>query len=1113
MRRLFLFLLLAAGLFVASRLALTNWSFRTLWLPRIAQAAGLQLATADKTSWDPARGFTIEGLNLGPGGAFTGTVRKLNVRYNFGALRRGLVLLDRIDVEGARLTRQVQPRKTPKPKSEKTVSKRKHMQKAVVAGIPLAVGPVSLNDAAFTWRGAGRSGETSEVALHFEKAAFSGYTHDKATDIDVNATLRVQRPRFRIDAGRFAASGVARLDADFNIREISGQFELTGFRGASARQPFDGLAASGRIDRSIYWLKEFNAAFTHRGKPCGDLRARGQFDQNVRAMDIIAALNIPEPAFANVFLAQAGLLLDSGSLRVSGQIALGEASSRLQPEIRLENAVLRTTIGAGPFPPLDGAALASGTWDHATEVLALEHASGTFTRAGRPLFDASLEKPARFDFSGTPQPSDPATFTATVPQTPATDLAETFASLGVRPSGGTLNGSARVTVAESGRRIDVEAASLLDAFAGNWRGIPMRHGAVRAQLKAAIEDFRNIASATASVTVFDGKTEACSWSGEASGKTGNGTFLLGGNGDAAWLLSLFSPACSVTSGVFTASAEGTWTGAHALQATYGCDASGISGSVSGLALNRGTAKINGEWNSAGPTRRIPSLRIELTPVAGRPPGVADLAASWDARAGLQSGRATLAGWTSDNLGPFLRDLLPGRAITIGGLSADATLESQGGNQNLSATVEAVRIAAVPPGGNATPIDLQAALKGTGRTPRIDLTGSSITLGPSGAPNPPFTLSGWFENARKFDLKIEGAMLDLNPVRPFWHGLPEARAAKRKSEAPPPPARATPSRKGARSEPNPPPPKPAPQPAPAAPAPGDPSELDRRLAFRIAQFALSPWPEAALKGEIHQTLDKWEARGIEAAIAEGKIAAGAAGSQAGVSADTVLHNLPLAAFTNAAPRSWHPCLTGVASGRIRGSWTAAAATNWLSGIAAGATLNIQEAALETIPATASFLNSAAKYVSPELAASKITSAQGDFTAAAGVIQTENLTFSGDLLRVAVAGRANAAGDLDCRAAFTGRRDVLERAQINAGSVVIGGKTFVAFGKTVDGFTTLPGALPVRGNVHGDIKADWTGWLTSVGSGAGGNSLQSVLAGLLDAAQEKDKPKAPKPDKKK
>ena len=140
----------------------------------------------------------------------------------------------------------------------------------------------------------------------------------------------------------------------------------------------------------------------------------------------------------------------------------------------------------------------------------------------------------------------------------------------------------------------------------------------------------------------------------------------------------------------------------------------------------------------------------------------------------------------------------------------------------------------------------------------------------------------------------------------------------------------------------------------------------------------------------------------------------------------------------------------------------------------------DAKISAVPAVKKLLLEAAEKISPQFSKLQLESGHARFSLEGNNLCSDELFIYGDKGMLEISGKYNYSNDnLDSNVVFHLDTESLRKARVRIGGVTVAGQTLVTFGRQQDDFTTLPGVLPVRGKLNGNLKADWMAWLQSLG----------------------------------
>ncbi len=1110
--------LLAAGV----ALLLTQWAFDKVWLPQVARVSGASITT-ESTRWDPKTGFIINGLKITrKSDGLDLSADRLEVDYTIGELKRGVLLLSGIRLFNTKLDltlRAPEPDSADEPASKKAASR---LRRSAFTGIPMETGAISIRNCTINLTLQRPSAEPAQLKAILSTLTIDQYIPEQDSTVSLDCRLSADfSSDTQIEDCKLSAKFTVAPDADFHFRDGHGSFTLIDCVGHVGQVPVNDYRFGFTFNLDPYRLKECTLVTEYQGQLAGRLSLTGPVDFNLKIAELIARVDQLSPELMNLWCKPKGFLVHGGTAGAACQFILGKESTRLQGEARLKALQFRRIGAVLPIPDLDGNIAFGGELFPKQQVVSLEKTAMKITQNKAPFLEMTLNNPMKISWAPDPAPTtESAELTLQIHPTDLTAFKEGWAGLpGVTLSKGRLGGGGKITASSGGRTIGWNLQAQTDGLAGEFQGLTVSGGQSVLSSKGSVSDYSKwtIPSLSLSLTDASGPRANAQLSGSFDNTSGQLDAKL--SGEAAWFLSLLPAEAALSKGSLKAAATVSWNDPANRTISFDLSGDQLTGSLASLSLSKGSLSLKGQTQFGTNGGKLSDTLLTLKPTPESRPGEVRASAAWNPAAKELAWQAAFAQWNESNLNPLLAEALPGVKTSLKSLAGTLTFEQGRSTKTVSADLSAAGLQWIAKEPGATPAptcDLSLMLSATGEPGRIEIAKGELLARRQGAAPTPSRLTGWYASPEVFQIAFDSALLDLTPFAP----LESAWKTYTAQHQPPPPktpptpepdtkkqANAKESKSGktkakkqekvaqAASETPPPPLPAAPEPEPLL-TPKRPA-LDRAFHLRVDDLTLPSGDKVRLEAVCSQSPASTHLEvhhlqsGYGVATAKIELPADTHSPLTIVGASDLF---PLSLFKRWAPPNFHPLLSGLLTSKIAlTSSPSAPGTN--PSLDGSADIRISGASFEALPASQAFLKSAASVVSPELANARFTDLTGTLHAAKGVWNTTNLKLEGDTLHLGLSGSVNPAGPLDLRVQFAGRTDMLERAQIKMGNTVVTGGTLGQFGKTEAGFTTLPGSLPVRGELPDKIQADWNGWLASFGFGAIHSQVQDLFKGLL------------------
>ena len=1136
MKKLIALALVLLGLGAVVMTAGSDWAFRRIWLPKLAEAAGVE-ATVTRVEWSPLSSLTLHGLEFQRDDGTRGKFETVRVDYHPGRIRRKAVALDRLSLAGGELRwveRAGPPAPAPAapavpaPVATTTPAADTNVTPAVEAprererparppsrkrsrGFDFDPGQVSLTNVIVR---ADRA-DGSRVVAAVDSLHVDSIRRDRTNVIAAAGVLSGEPlARMRLERARFETQCQFALTPDQHVREARGRMSFTDIAGRHGSVTFSNYQVVAEGEVAGYRLKPSTLLVTRGDRTEARVRVGGPFDWARRDADLLAQVDQVSPELANVFLGRSPVAVDSGGLAGAGQVRVTRDGTRLQAELRMDRLTLHARDSGETMPVIDGTVQAAGEYFPGRRELQLDRAEARLKQGQKPLLDAVLSKPVRLgrgggtggaEFQVRLAPMDLASFR------PLWSRAQAF-----QLAAGNVSGSGIVAVSADAQRISWDLHLGGADLVGDWRGTRVERGVLELALVGSVEGFDlerydRLDLTRATLVLRDASGVRASLEVRGRGDTNTGQFTATAAGDAALLLPWGEGTDGFRSGTVQGDASLGWTRPGARAGQFKLAGTGLTGRWNALRVDNGSARVSGELGVAGDRVSLRAVQLDVEPAPGTGEGSVTAVADWSRTTNTWDARATLSGWTRRNLTVLLSEPLAGVEFDVQGLDGEWRAGRTAAGSQIGAKLIARGLRAVsrlqPGADQVAPVTATLDFEASGMQ-RLEVKSASLDLGPAGK----LEAVGWWRDARAFDLTLTGGSVDLAPLSGFiLREPPEDKPARQetaKSSGSSPSGAG--SRAGAVSAAAA-PPAPEPRRPEAKPAATRGAAPDRRLSVKLDALAIPEYGTFRVEATGQENAAGLRVSPLEIKAGDAVLAGSLSWNRnekgapflMGVRAD----RFPLEAFRAFAGKKARPWFTGrvTCDGSFRG-----AGGSWKrlqESLAGRMELDWTDARLERVPPIRSLLKTISKQVNEEFKEAKFPRATATVTVDQGLAQTDNLRVDGDLLRFALAGNGTLAGELDLGLVFIARTEVLKRGQVKVGPVTIGGEAFAGFGKANGDYTTMPGRLPLRGELGGDVEADWTGWL--VGVGIGNRADADALKGLIEAfAKPKDEKKKKK-----
>lgn len=1067
-------LVLAAIVAAAFALAylMTDDAFRSLWFPKLAEVAGLT-ASASEATWDPLSGFVAKKVKFSAGEGISGEIEEIQASWNPAEIFRATVALNSLSVTGARVDWRT-ARKTLGPDELDEDKGPKRMGGPTVLGFAVECGPVALRNIDVVARSS-RGGRC--LTNHIESIELTGWK----PGAEVRAKGRVGLKGsiwkdLELEQGTVACDMKLNLNQKLEVIGAQGWAKFGECRGRSGDMRIDGLEIEHTILLTPFWLRSAVLSATLNGRPLGRAAANGQVDFNVKTCDVVLLVEDIQPELVSAITASRGLWMTAGQLRVTGQYQVLKTSMRLQGDAEIKGACFDRKAGPSAFPPIEGRCAFAAENFPEQEQLVVERAQISLVEGDSVLAAAGLDRPMRLSWAGKAKGGEAAELALRVPETDMRRVAHFVeAASGARVDGGILGGRGRVVATSGGRILSWEGSIAARNLTGAWRGESLEGVSVSAESAGRWRDGKVLEVSNA-VMRAEGPLEKQASISVTGGQDEKGqSWRFSGSLGRDWLRGWSRQRDF-------AMADGSADGkAELLQApdgsghfTWNVDFRGLAGEGSAFKFENLRAESSGRL-SLGSKGELTCQAVGIIrPGGDLPQGEIRIEGPWRNAEGGGRLEAKLIGWNDKNLRAVLKQSYYGsRVVSAGDLQAVGVVEKNPGRWTLDGMVAlgAVRVGAKRDDAS-NPADIVLAMKGGLRGNRLDIDEGSIALGKVGEARNGLSITGGLDlSGSGVDLKVHSTIFDPTVFWALTAPAPFAGVARAEGDQKRP-ASTTRTDAG-----------------------GDDAPSDGRVTFDIERFLIGS-SETRLIGEFGRSGSRWRRGAWTLSAGSGKIECKMDWPKRDQwAADITALDFPAAVAIPLIPDS-EEYLGGAITGQAHCTGELDWRADTLDGLGRFSWVGLKA---EKLPTVRSFLKTAAKRVTPELEACQISSLAGSFAVTDGDWQFQDLALSGDLVRLWFTGGVKRDGRIEGGARFAGKTDMMQRSRLRLGTIEVGGSTFVAFGKTEGEFTVLPGALPIRGDVRGDIEADWDGWLRSAGLGA----LSGLIKKLNDGQQEPKK----------
>lgn len=1076
MRGWLLVVLAVVAATVALAYLATDGAFRSLWFPKLAEAAGLEASAAEAT-WDPLSGFVARGVRFVGGDGVSGEVEEIQASWNPAEILRATVSLNSLSVTGARVEWVRGKRRGREAEAREKEPKR--MGVPTVLGFAVECGPVAFRGIDLVARSV-RGGLS--LTNRIEAIELSGWR--PGTEARAKARVRMAGSVWdglELEDALLSCDMRLSLTQKLEINGAQGWVRFGECRGRSGEMSLDGLEIEKNILLTPYWLRSAVVTATLGGRPLGRCAANGAVDFNLRTCDLVWLIEDVEPELVSAATASRGLWMTAGKIRLSGQYQVLKESMRVQGEAEMKGACFDRQPGPSAFPPIEGRCAFAAEHFPGAKELVVERAQVSLVEGDSVVAAAGLDRPMRLAWGKKSKRGEPAELALRVPDTELARVAHFIeAACGARVSGGVVGGRGRLLASPDGSEVSWEGSLAARGLAGQWRGESLEGISVGAESvgKWVGGSVLRLSNAVFRVEGPEEKRASVALSGWRS-EAGESWKLAGAVG-RDWLRGWAGGRFAVARGSVEGSAERVRGEDGAGTLKWDVSAMGLSGAGGALQLRDGGGKVSGELRyGAGGEEGLWGRAVILSG-EGAPSGELLVEGPWRDAGGNGRLEARIRGWSEGFLKNVLRPDLAARVGAGTSLDGLAVIGRQAGSWAIDGTgaLRGARLGDAPEG-PAEGTDLVLAVRGRWAADRFEIEAGSLTAGQvSGADNRLAFAGHVGTDGSGMDVRVTGEVLDPSPFIPMLFAgvgsgegvLPEGK-----------PPVATDGGRGAGD----------------GGAGGGARARDDGGGIRVevARLRLGD-VEAKFEGQLARADSRWRGGTAVLVAGDGRLDCridfpkrGDWAIEARADAFPVVAAAPFVKISG-------DCLTGTIAGNASlsggGGWDARA----LRGVGQ---LTWSGASGEKFPAVRSFLKSAGKRVTPRLAECRVTGLSGSFEAREGRARTEDLSLVGDLMKLWYAGSIDHRGEIEGSVRFAGRTEVMREARVRLGSVEVGGSTFVAFGRGDGDFTVLPGSLPVRGNVDGEVETDWDGWLKSAGLGA----ISGLIENLGGARERKEK----------
>ncbi|MBX7158208.1 MAG: AsmA-like C-terminal region-containing protein [Verrucomicrobiae bacterium] len=1108
---LFIFLILLV-IFLGAAGFFTDFAFKTIWLPRLGKSLGLDIKT-EKVDWHPLSSVALSGVTFSAKQkGVSGRLDEVRLEYDLKALKRGSLMISNFVADSGVVQWDLTQKQTFN-SAKKDVAEKEDKKSEVVlrrsssTGFQIESGPLVLKNIQLATTLPSSQGGKLFATNSINQFWMSGYHPDQETRMTLENEFSGQPSLgVTIDRAKMKAEFRLILDADFLFRTGQGSVQVSNIVGKSGDWSLAGYEIQHEFELEPYRLKHFSISVRHEGKNCGELKASGPVDFNLKTADLVMTWSGVSPILMNLGLAPLGWRMESGELSASGQFQMLKESIRLQGEALLKEGKIHRIANPTSLPLLDGNMIFATEWFPKQQALQVDRVEMNLKQDQQPFAEAKLDQGIRLSWNPNQPGEEQATLNVKVFPTDVMLFKEAWRGLPhFTMEAGALEGVGKIVASQSGREIHWDWQGHFENVKAQLQRLTLNQATAELATEGSVLNFQKFNLKQLRLALMEqnetqGELAISGFCDKQKGKF-DGTI----KGELPWLASILSQQLALTQGKVDGKFEMGWADPEAKSAKFLFNANNLSGEWGKLSLVGAQANCEGALQTAGQEMRLQQVKIRLRPAASAKEGQVLITGLFNNSAKTLNVKGSLQDWTQDNLAPFFKNWNP--QAEIQSLNGNFTLEDQGSTRFFDLDLRAKKVL-IPNKISAVsfdsqPSDVEVKITAAGNRPRLEVSEGLLKLEPSNGYNNEVNLSGWWESDERFDLKLETASFDLSPIA----GLCQKGEGSKKSlqqEEIQDSSLAKPVSQGmvtnliGHSDTNRllvstsfmPPKQDKDKPF---------KNVDRKVVCSAEKLFLPPYPQAKIRFTWHQEGKKFTWDPLEIQMGEGTINGNWTGAVAGNFSPFELnlksHNLRLEPFQNFVKPETKPYLQGLLDADIA---LKGAGSQWAilqKTLNGKINLKNQEAHLELIPATQSFLRSAARYVSPELANTKFDSVSGDFSIGNGRVKTENMKLQGDLMRLAMQGKLDFDQDLNLTVVFTGKKDVLERAQVKVGDFQIGGGIFVSLGKTENGYTTLPGQLPVRGKLPNEVKAEWEKWLISIGQKAAPTAVQDLLNQFL------------------
>jgi hypothetical protein len=1137
--RLIMLLVLIGVLAGTGAALLSDTVFKRVWFPRIAKVFGLQ-ADVRYARWDLLRGFTVEQVSLRSPDGWSGTVDRIEVAYDLRELQRGVLMLSQIRVRDGSLVcdgTALAERPTVEPGKKSPVP----LRRSASAGVQIKTGPIELENLSVEWKFPTNGRLPRQATMRLAHLTMDQFDPGKTTQVTGSCQVRGLWDRtLELRQAQVDLRMKLELDADFHFRDGDGTLNLSELDGRSGEVPLNGHRLAFTFDLDPYRLKVFRAQVFKGDTLEGQLEADGFVDFNVHNADLLIRIKPVTSELASLFTAPSGLLMTAGTVSASGQFAMTKDSYRFQGEGFLARATLARAGRDTPLPEMDG------QFTFATEIFPeanqtqLDRFDAKLLQNGNPFAEITLNQPVRMAWGEHSTGVGDAELKARIFPTDLNVFREAWTGLrDFDLAKGRIAAEGKVTAGRGGRDLRWEGNGELSGVSGKIQGMALSGVDLRFATRGNLAEFERLTVDELVFSVADPAAPRGEIRLTGSRTPQSGKFNAVARGDLAWLGGMVPVFRQLHSGTFQATCEINWPEPGTMLSQFKLDSLALSGTLLGLGIENGTIHTEGEWLTSGNESRLSGLAITVQPRIGVPAGKVLAQGHWRHDADVFQMETQIQDWDAANLVPLLAPKGSSVIASAGPLKGQASWKRENGTQTLDVYLsgEALRIVEQDRANlsQSAPTNLILSLRGKGDVRRMELSEGYLQLTPREGFNNQLTIQGWVETSDRWSVKLAGEALDLSPVAGLFRvskkkTAPSSSPSQTVAAAPAPAPSATRS-SGKASKASPPstPTTSAPAALASAPKQNDTAALPNAVSAILSYARMSPKPqERAMEVQISldclrlppypdlklDALTVWRnnilsVAPFEAALGEGT-AVGSLTWDVGTGRMPFrllmkLQKWPLAPFQPLVSEAARSGMTGDITLDLQADGETASSEAWDKAQRGRASLEWTHAQIEKTRPMRQLLDAVGRYFSNELASGPISLLRGNFEWGDGSIRTDNLRVEGDQLQLAASGKMDWDQSLSAEVTFSGKTETLQAADVRMGPVTVGGATFVTFGKNANGYTTLPGFLPVRGKVPDQITADWEGWLASIGVDSATQTLQGFLQNLLPP---KGKEKAPK-----